>query len=131
MKINTIIDRVDTLRPNQYSREQKVAWLTELDSLVWEQVFLTHELPAGAAYAPYEPDADGETELLVPAPYDGLYEHYLNAQMDMANQELGKYNNDAGLFDEAYKRFSGWWHQNHMPVRKYPTWNFGHFEVKA
>jgi hypothetical protein len=127
MKINTIIDRVDTLRPNQFTREQKIAWLTELDSLIWDQVYLTHVLPAGASYAPYAPDVDGETELLAPAPYDGLYEHYLNAQMDLGNAELGKYNNDSEMFNAAYARYRGWWHENHKPVSKYPSFNFGQF----
>ncbi|MEI3103028.1 MAG: hypothetical protein V8S97_02180 [Oscillospiraceae bacterium] len=39
--------------------------------------------------------------LLAPAPYDGLYRHYVEAQIHYANGELERYNNAMALWNNG------------------------------
>lgn len=44
MTIQEAIDRLDFMKPNQYSDQAKIKWLSELDQLVWNELVMTHEL---------------------------------------------------------------------------------------
>ena len=43
MTIKEIIDKTDTLKPNQYSAADKMDWLSDLDGRVMKEVMLRHE----------------------------------------------------------------------------------------
>ena len=47
MTIMDAIERVDTLKPNQYTEEQKVRWLERLDGQLFLELVCTHEGAAG------------------------------------------------------------------------------------
>lgn len=117
MTIQTAIERIDGLKPNKYTDEQKIAWLSELDGMVFRELLLTHQQPQIIEFEGYS-ETDLETELLVPFPYTDVYQHYLAMQMDLANAELQKYANDKILFNNAYNTYSDYYTRTHMPVQR-------------
>ena len=64
MTPNKAIEKVDRLKPNSYSEEDKLGWINELDGMVQRLVFQSDTVKE------YVYPNDLETELLVPAPYD-------------------------------------------------------------
>ena len=42
MTIAQAIETVNTLKPNQYSDSQKVAWLSQLDGKIFAELISTH-----------------------------------------------------------------------------------------
>lgn len=61
---------------------------------------------------------DLDMELLVGAPWDGLYDRYLAAQIDLYNRENDNYNDSASLFEQAKDEWQRAYHQSHMPVSR-------------
>ena len=128
MKLQQAIDRVDEMRPNMQSRELKIAWLSELDGLIWQELIKKHEMtvaefdsyPKDANGLPvmpeYDADPDPGKKLLVPAPYDNIYVYWLMAKIDEQTLEQEKYNNDRALFNGSWESFSDYWTRNHMPI---------------
>ena len=125
MTIQNVIDRVDRLRPNYMDRDLKVAYLQDLDQMVYNEVLLKHKHEAAEEVPPdYSGDRTGETKLLVPEPYTEMYIHWLCAKIDLMNQEIDKYNNDTALFQTAYGTMCDWWNRTKMPIGALP-----HFKI--
>lgn len=122
----TIIDalsRTDEVKPNSYSQGEKVAWLSTLDGKVKREIIDTHErcdkdCCVNVAFDGYNPNEDLQTKLLIPAPYDEVYLRWLEAQIDYANGEYGKYNNSITMFNNAYASFANFYNRTHMPIGK-------------
>jgi len=122
MTIQNAIDRLDTTRPNKLTDEQKIAWLSALDGQVYRELILTHEKPPVEGYDGYTSETDRSTELLVHEPYTQVYTYWLCAQVDLVNAEIGKYNNDMTLYNNAFKAYGDWYTRTHMPKRR--VWQF-------
>ena len=121
MTIQEAIDRVDTLKPNKYADDKKVAWLNEVDGLIWREIFLTHDgLEPESEFNGYTADSDMSTELLVPSPYTDIYVFYLACQIDLWNGEMTKYANDKTLYNNVYLTFSDYYNKQHMPLSHVP-----------
>jgi len=111
-----VIAEVNAVRPNQFTSAQKIRWLSELDGMIFTGIISRHE-GAPETFSGYDTDADPETALLAVAPHDIIYRHYLTAQIDLANQELIRYNNTSRLFNEAFQEFRAWYTRSHMPLQ--------------
>lgn len=122
MNIQEALDMADQMRPNMMSRPVKIAFLQELDQLIYNEILLKHEHTEEEEVLPeYDTDSDDDTELLVPAPYaTELYMYWLMSKIDLLNQELDKYNNDRALFENAYDTMSDWWTRTKMPLQAMP-----------
>lgn len=115
MKIIEALDRIDSLKHNTYSQADKIAWLSRLDSMVKRLIIDTHEGGEEVTFEGYRPDTDLETEMLVPAPFDEMYLRWLEAQIDYANGEYGKYNNSILMYQTAYDGYQNYYNRNHLP----------------
>ena len=115
MTIREAIELVDRLKPNQYGSADKLRWLSELDGVVWHEIWSAHEtaVPAFAGYGP-EADLDG-TALLIGWPYDEIYRWYLEMKIDDANGEMTKYNNSAAKYNTYYQAYQNAYNRAHMP----------------
>ena len=118
MTITEAITQIDTLKPNAYSTNDKISWLSRLDGMVKRLIIDTHEGGENVIFGGYDSDTDMETELLVAAPFDDIYLRWLEAQIDYANAEFNKYNNSILMFNAAYDVFSNHYNRNHMPAAK-------------
>lgn len=128
MTIGMAIETVDRLRPNRFSREDKIRWLSELDALIWQDLISTHEqatactpregwgcCDAGAEFVGYDTSTEDNTELLAQFPHDSIYQFWLESQIDLNNMEIGKYNNSRNMFNNAYVTYTDWYNRTHMP----------------
>lgn len=109
MTINDAIMAADELRPNAFSEDMKVAWISELDGKIALEVFQDEEVPL------YEYPNDGEKELLVVHPHSDIYPLYLVAMIDFFNQDIGSYQNAMSMFNSKYDIFAKWYQRTHMP----------------
>ena len=101
----------DTLAPNAYTTEQKIAWLSDLDGKLYRE-FLSRY--AGVDDDPPEPYTDGSEELLIPFPYArDVYGNWLLAKIAEANQEITLYNLHSTLFNNEFKGFCELYNRDH------------------
>ena len=121
MTILEATQRVDALRHNTFSQEEKIQWLAQVDGLVDQELIRTHE--DGGTFHPYDAQTPLEQELLVPAPYDELYLHYLTAMMDYHNAEFDRYNRSMGLYQAVLSAFTNFYNRTHLPLGQ----RFGYF----
>ena len=108
------IGRLDALRHNTFRQEEKIQWLSQVDGLVYQEVISTHE--GGTDFRPYDAQTPLEQELLVPAPYDELYLHYLEAQMDYYQGEADRYNRAMGMFQSVLTAYINYYNRTHLPL---------------
>ena len=103
MTVIEAVNRIDSVKPNNYTQADKVAWLSQLDGRVKAEIIDTHE------------DTPLGTALLVPYPYDELYPLWLEARIDYANSEYTRYNNSMAMFNTAYADYERYYNRTHMP----------------
>ena len=119
MTIKECIDLVDNVKPNQYSIEDKVHWLSFIEHIIINDVIKTHEGYEGE----YE-EFDGYSadklwqKLIVDKPYDNLYVAYLKMKIDEENGETARYNNSATLFNSYITVFKKHYNKTHMPLQE-------------
>ena len=123
MTLIEVINKVDTVKPNGYSEQEKIGWLSTLDGIVKAEIIDTHEGAEKVSFKAYDATTPLSTELLIPHPYDDIYVRWLESQIDYANGEYGKYNNSISLYNTAYTAYEKYYNRTHMPVAK----NFTHF----
>lgn len=115
MTILKAIKLVDGLIHNTYSQQEKVRWLSSVDTTVKQQLIDTHEDPPDIVFNGYDADTSLDTELLVPEPYDSLYPHWLEAQIHYYNGEYGKYNQAYAMYSAELKAYANEYNRTHMP----------------
>lgn len=117
MTIQAAIDTIDTLKPNMFPIHQKVAWLSDLDGMIWREIVLTHEgVEPGRSFDGYDQDTNPSTDLLAPEPYTDIYRHYMATKMDIANRETGEYAKDNVLFNNAWQTLCDYWNRKQLPL---------------
>ena len=123
MTLMEAINRVDSIKPNRYTQAEKIKWLSTLDGIVKAEIIDTHEGSEEVTFTGYESTAALSKKMLVPAPYDEMYIRWLEAQIDYANGEYGKYNNSITMYNAAYSAYEKYYNRIHKPISK----NFTHF----
>jgi hypothetical protein len=118
MTIIEAIHKIDDLMHNTYSQEDKVKWLSRLDSMVKRLVIDTHEGGESVRFTGYDNSTDKETVLLMPEPYDEAYLLYLETQICYTNGEYGKYNNAMERFNAVWQNYQNFYRRAHMPKGK-------------
>lgn len=118
MSIIEAINRIDILKPNTYSQETKIYWLSRLDGIVFEKIIQTHEGAKISEFKGYTAETPMDTELIIPAPYDDIYIKWLEVQIDYSNGEYDKYNNSIVAYNEAYAEFERYYNRTYMPKGK-------------
>ena len=118
MTIAEVISKVDALKPNTYTPEDKIDWLSTLDARVKSQIIDAHENEHPFPFYGYDSINDQEMELLVPAPYDEMYIYWLEAMIDYNNSDDDRYNNAIMLFNNAYEGYKRHYTRTHMPISK-------------
>lgn len=118
MTIIEAINQIDSLKANTYSNQDKIEWLSRADGMIKRLIIDTHEDGEEIQFDGYSPDVKLETELLVPHPYDELYIRWLEAQIDYANAEYGKYNNSITTYNAAFSNYENYYNRQHMPIEQ-------------
>lgn len=113
MTIMEAIQRLNSLVGNTYQQEEKIEWLSRVDSRIKQTIIDTHEDPV--AFSGYDADTPTDTALLACPPYDELYLRWMEAQVFYHNGEFKKYNNAIILFNTAFEDFQNFYNRTHMP----------------
>lgn len=98
MTIKGLIDKVKEEKPNTFTDEKLLSFINEIETEVAEQLC--------EDFTPYT--TVNTTTLLCPAPYDKLYDSYLKAMIDRANEEYESYSNNQAQHTQDFKDFIDW-----------------------
>ena len=109
MNVLQAIKRADELRPNGLSDELKAGWLHQLDGRVAE--IMQADVPLDTW--------PNDRELLMPYPYDNIYELWLACMIDHAQQDMQLYNIDQIMFNSAMDDARAWWRRNNRPKTRW------------
>jgi hypothetical protein len=112
------IGRVNNSKPNSYSQTDKILWLSTAEWNIKKEIIDTHEGANLFKFDGFNENTPTDTELIAPAPYDEVYIRFLEAQIDYANGEIGKYNNAMSLYNEAMHSFRNYYNGIHLPLQK-------------
>ena len=104
MTASELLARADALRPNAYTRAEKLRWLERLDGQIARELLDTHEGNSEFGVRNLELSYGDDTVLLAPEPYgEEVYLSYVFAQIDLNNAEIEKYDQSAALFASAWR----------------------------
>lgn len=117
MTIHNAINSIDELMHNTYTQENKVTWLSRVDTMVKKLVIDTHDGGEDVSFSGYNEDTDLETMLLIPEPFDEAYLRWMEAQIHYHNGEYDKYNNAVVMFNTAFDAYKSEYTRNHMPLQ--------------
>ena len=109
MKLNQLMEKIDRLKPNAFDNMEKTSWISNLDGR-FNMEILQKENWDGYAYP-----EDGDKFLLIPPPFDNIYEYYLSAMIDYYNREYNSYNNTIALFNEGVDEYLKYLRRSHLP----------------
>lgn len=120
MTIKECIDIVDNVKPNQYSIEDKVRWLSFVDRIIINDVIKTHEGYKNEyeEFEGYSADKLG-TKLVLDAPYDEVYVAYIKMRIDEENGETARYNNSSTMFNTYMSEFKKHYNKYHRPLHRH------------
>ena len=118
MTIIEAVNKIDALKPNNYTTENKVAWLSTIDGIIKSEIIDTHEGADAVTFTGYDSNTPTDTVLLVPAPYDDIYVRWLEAQIDYNNGEYGRYSNSMTMYNASYSAYERFYNRNNMPISK-------------
>lgn len=118
MKLGKLIAMIDGMKPNQYTKEVKTKWLSEVEGTVVDEV-LNLARENHIEFEGYDYNRDVEKELLVPDRFLDVYQYYLFAKIDFQNSELERYNNDTAMYYAAFGNYAAYYRSNHRqkPIR--------------
>ena len=105
-----VVEQVDLLCPNQYTQEQKLGWLGELEGQICLDVHLMREEQLEQVWQSWP------GTLLVGWPHSDLYTHWLLAKLHQANGELELYQNRMESFNASYQNYVNWYIRTYDPA---------------
>ena len=118
MTLIEAINRIDSVKLNTFSQDDKIRLLSELDGKIKAEIIDTHEGAEAVTFSGYSGETSLSAPLLVPAPYDDIYVLYLEAMIDRSLGEYARFDNSSAMFNEAYSAFTRWYNRTHMPLCK-------------
>ena len=117
MTLREAITAADALINNEFTDEEKICFISELDGLVFRNIIEPHE-GGQAHFVPYDATTPPETELLIGDPYATAYVLWIQSKADYFYGEAERYNNSAARFLDAYNAFSADYNQRHRSKKK-------------
>jgi len=101
MTISAVIAKIKVSKPNPFPDDLLTAYIDNLEQQVQAEVLKT---PV-ADRVSYVWETDGDTVLLIPAPYDSCYLFYVAARIDFDNKEFESYNQNMMQFNSLYEDY--------------------------
>lgn len=119
MTLREVMLRIEKDRPGESDRDEMRRWLSQLDGKWLTEIIDTHEdgeelTEKGIPAYDYTNDSD---TLLIAAPYDEVYIHFLYSKIDYRLGEIDRYNNSAALFNQDWLEAVKAYNRAHMPKR--------------
>lgn len=119
MTIEECIAKIDRLYPNDIEADEKREWIMALELMLRDEVMDTHylnpeECEKQMKMTKAEISKEGY-ELLVQAPYDNVYIHWVNSQIAVLNVDNESYNNEAQRYNSALLTYKNYFNRTHTP----------------
>lgn len=115
MTVQQALGYVDSVKPNAFTQDTKLGWLSEIEGKIALEIHLVE--PEMLDYLPYTV-ADLTEALQVGVPYTGVYTWYLQAQIDLANGEYDRAQNTMAMFNNSWSEYLRWYCQKYDPVQE-------------
>lgn len=122
MTLEKVIGRVRSLKSGyDVSDEDIIRYINEAEMEIISNVISNREgdNEIVGTYGNYQLDTDRGFELLVPAPYDRIYEAYCAAQIDRDYEEAERYPVDMSVYNQLRQDFGVWWFRTHPQKKRY------------
>lgn len=122
MTLEKVIGRVRNLKSGyDVSDEDIIRYINEAEMEIISNVISNREgdNEIVGTYGNYQLDTDRGFELLVPAPYDRIYEAYCAAQIDRDYEEAERYPVDMSVYNQLRQDFGAWWFRTHPQKKRY------------
>lgn len=101
-----IIEKVDGVKPNAYTDEDKLGWLNELEYAIQTDVY---DLAEG-----FTAHDSAEEDLLLGPEWGRLYTSWLEARIAAANGEFDEYANLMQIHNGFSGEFERWYARHHV-----------------
>lgn len=122
MTAGQALELAQELRPgSRIPVQTRMQWLREVDGLLRQTVFArseTTDFDGVGADRTWDEGLQDEDVLLVPAPFDALYPHYLCARNDAALGETDRYAGEQAQYNAMTAELAIWLRQNYPPRRR-------------
>ena len=116
MTIIEAINEVDALLPgNGVPETDKRRWLSRFDGRIKHDVIDSCEGGNDVVFEAYTDETPGDTELIIPHPYDDAYVFLLEAMVHYVNGEMDRYNNAMTQHMNQFEAYKAWYNRTHMP----------------
>lgn len=112
MTIAEAIERVDALLCNDYSRSDKIQWLSMLDWKIKTTIIDGHET---ISFFGYNNDTPLDTDLLAPPAYDDLYLYWLETKIHYYNGDNDQFNAAMILFNSMLDDLGSYYNRTYRP----------------
>jgi hypothetical protein len=89
-----ILAEVREIRPNEYQDEWALKQVDELRQRILRELMAGYIVPSEGG------------ELMTPSPYHKVYVYWMLVQIDLANSDYDRYNNDLQMFNSAWEEYS-------------------------
>ena len=119
MTIGEAIRKINAQKHNTINQATLIEWLSYLEGQIKSEI-----TDPGSTFDAFTSETDENTALAVPHPYDEVYILYLASKIDLANQEIARYQNSKVLFNNAYAVFRDYWTRTHMPEQRVTHFRF-------
>lgn len=117
MKLQEAIETIEKIIPaNKYDTSMIIKFISDLDRMVTDNILRKHENTKNAVFDGYDDNSDGDCELLVPAPYDDIYFHWVRTKIDLLNQDYERYNSSASAFYTQYHNYAQKFNRENKPI---------------
>ena len=101
MQLGELLTIADEMKPNTFSETVKTRWVNEIEGMIQTEVLLL----AFQDCVQYKWPDSREIDLLVPPPYDKLYEYYLESMILFNQEEMDRYANVQAMFQKCYAEY--------------------------
>ena len=116
--LEEVITRVDELKPNAFTNEQKTEWINKVETRVQTEIM---DVPENEMVV-YDYEADHGRELLVKMPYRDIYDYFLMAMIDYMAGDIPSYQNSMTMYNAAFDSRAKAIRQNHKKIYHFKNW---------
>ena len=119
MTVGQALERAAELRPgSRVALSTRQAWLREEDAMLRQRFFAlcsTQAFDQQGADKAWDEGLQDQDVLLVPAPFDALYPHYLCARTDAALGETDRYAGEQAQYNSLLAELAAWLRRSYPP----------------
>lgn len=114
--------------PNDVPQELKWGWITQIEKLLVDDCFATHQLNAEETQAAEKVKNSEhvglDDALLAQPPYNEMYNHYLDAQIAILNGDTEAFNISTQMYNNALLTYHNYFNRTHRGKSKGEKWRF-------